>query len=175
MSETNSRSCTWWVAAGLLLALAPASAAAQTSPRCTDAEFRQMDFWIGSWEVTDAEGAMVGRSTVSPIMEMCALREEWDSGQVKGMSINMYDKPTRSWHQMWVDNMGVVLRLEGARSGEGMVLHGSRVGSDGKERQLRVTLTPQADGSLRQLQERSEDGGMSWSVIFDGHYSKTGM
>jgi hypothetical protein len=133
-----------------------------------------MDFWIGNWEVTDSEGTVVGASTVSPIMEDCALREEWHAGQVRGMSINVYDKPSATWNQMWVDNRGVVLRLEGARSGASMVLRGSRVGSDGRTRQLRVTLTPQADGSLRQLQERSDDDGTSWSVIFDGHYRRTG-
>jgi len=157
----------------LALAAVPAAAQAGTSPRCTDPEFRQMDFWIGSWEVSTPDGTVVGRSTVAPIMQGCAVREEWDGGQVKGTSINAYDKPDQRWRQMWVDNFGSVLRMEGMWKGDHMELHGSRVGSDGKERELRVTLSPQPDGSLLQRQERSEDGGRTWKVIFEGRYRAT--
>jgi len=161
------------VTAALLGLLAPtAGLRAQTSPRCADPEFRQLDFWIGAWQVTDADGQLVGRSTVSPILDRCALREEWDSGDMHGTSINMFAKAEGTWRQMWVDNLGVVLRLGGSWNGESMVLGGDRVGSDGKTRRLRVTLTPEPDGTLRQRQERSEDGGRTWAVIFEGTYTK---
>jgi len=173
MSRATPSATRWislLVCLGGTLFLLPAGAQAQRSPGCTDAESRQMDFWIGNWEVSDADGNVVGHSKVSPIMERCALREEWDGGMVKGMGINGYDKPDHMWRQMWVDNFGTVLRMQGAWDGSSMKLHGSRVGSDGKTRELRVTLTPKADGTLEQLQERSEDGGKTWGVIFDGFY-----
>ena len=34
----------------------------------------------------------------------------------------------------------------------------------------RITWTPGADGSVRQLWESSADGGTTWSVVFDGRY-----
>ena len=65
-----------------------------------------------------------------------------------------------------------MLRLGGTWQHDHMVLMGDRVGSDGKTRRLRVSLTPHPDGTLRQLQERSEDGGQTWAVIFEGRYER---
>ena len=36
--------------------------------------------------------------------------------------------------------------------------------------QQRITWTPNADATVRQLWETSEDGGKTWSVAFDGRY-----
>jgi hypothetical protein len=36
--------------------------------------------------------------------------------------------------------------------------------------QQRITWTPMADGSVRQLWESSIDGGRTWAVLFDGRY-----
>ncbi len=48
----------------VLLALAVATAAFAQSrpPACTSAEHRQFDFWIGDWEVTGAQGKVVGNT-----------------------------------------------------------------------------------------------------------------
>ena len=161
------------VIACALAILAPSSIAAQGAPRCGGDEYRQMDFWVGSWEVLGPDGSVMGRSRVTPILEQCAIQEEWSGGDVRGTSLNMYDKPTGTWRQMWVDNFGVVLRMEGTWSNGRMVLTGDRVGSDGVTRKLRVTLSPETDGTVRQLQERSEDGGETWAVIFDGRYRRS--
>jgi len=158
----------------LFTAVLPRTASAQASPRCSDEEFRQLDFWVGSWKVKDRDGHVVGESTVSSRLERCALVEEWSSDGSRGISINGFDKPTGVWRQMWVDTSGAVLRIAGAWEGDRMVLSGDRVGSDGKTRRLRVTLIPGPDATLRQLQERSDDDGHSWTVIFDGTYVKKG-
>ena len=34
----------------------------------------------------------------------------------------------------------------------------------------RITWTDNHDGTIRQLWEQTADGGMSWQVLFDGHY-----
>jgi hypothetical protein len=36
----------------------------------------------------------------------------------------------------------------------------------------RVTWTPSSDGTVRQLWESSEDGGTTWTTVFDGRYSR---
>jgi hypothetical protein len=38
----------------------------------------------------------------------------------------------------------------------------------------RVTWTPNADGSVRQLWEKSADGGATWTTAFDGLYTRAG-
>lgn len=155
----------------ILGSLATAShGSGQIAPRCSDAEYRELDFWVGEWEVRSPDGSVQGTSSIGPIMEGCAIQEEWSSSQIQGRSISSYDKPEGRWEQLWVDTFGVVLRQTGGWTGSAFHWRAERRGSDGKLRQLRVTLTPTQDGIVRQLQERSEDGGVTWSVIFDGRY-----
>jgi hypothetical protein len=47
-----------------------------------------------------------------------------------------------------------------ARDGSGMVLH-------------RISWTPNADGTVRQLWEASKDDGGTWAVLFDGLYARS--
>lgn len=142
----------------------------QISPRCSDAEYRELDFWVGEWVVRGPDGDVAGRSTIESIMDGCAIHEEWSSQNVRGTSLSMYDPGTDTWRQFWVDNRGVSLAQEGGWTGSAYQLRTARVGSDGRLRHIRMTLTPMTDGTIRQLQERSEDGGETWSVIFDGRY-----
>lgn len=155
---------------GSLVTASPGSA--QISPQCTDAEYRELDFWVGVWEVRSPDGSVQGTSRITPIMEGCAIQEEWSSSRIRGRSISTYNKPGGRWEQLWVDNLGVVLRQTGGWTGSAFHWQAERRGSDGVIRQLRVTLTPMEGGGVRQLQERSEDEGVTWSVIFDGRYHR---
>jgi len=82
----------------------------------------------------------------------------------------MYDAPRKVWHQTWVDNQGGLLALEGGLRGASMVLEGKQPGPQGGEQTSRITWTPNADGTVRQLWEISTDGGKSWTTAFDGLY-----
>src|SRR4051812_14292264 len=66
-------------------------ASPQTLP-CSGLEFRQFDFWLGRWSVSDPAGKAVGKSEITRASEGCAIRENWTSaaGQ-EGMSINYLD------------------------------------------------------------------------------------
>ncbi|MEX2472488.1 MAG: hypothetical protein WEA34_09930, partial [Gemmatimonadota bacterium] len=132
--------------------------------------YRELDFWVGEWEVRSPDGTVQGTSSIAPIMEGCAIQEEWSSSRIRGRSISTYNKPEGRWEQLWVDNFGVLLHQTGGWTGSAFRWRAERRGSDGKVRQLRVTLTPMEGGIVRQVQERSEDGGVTWSVIFDGRY-----
>lgn len=154
----------------LASALACGSTLAQTSLRCEAEEYRQFDFWVGEWTVSGPDGGRVGRSRVSVVMDGCVIREEWDSGQVRGTSLSVYDRPRERWSQTWVDNRGVQLRLEGGFDDGAMVLGGSRLGGDGTRRRFRVTWRPTGECGVRQVQRVSEDGGETWNVGFEGIY-----
>ena len=80
-----------------------------------------------------------------------------------GESLNAYDATRKVWHQTWVDTGGLLLTLEGHWDGKSMVLEG------GKQR---ITWTPNADGSVRQLWESANARG-AWTVVFDGRYTKS--
>ncbi len=168
---------------GLAVAIsaAPPLVVAQEAPPasapqpCAGAEHRQFDFWIGEWEVSTPNGAPAGRNRIAPILGGCALSESWTGAKgSSGNSYNAYDRQTGRWHQTWVDNGGLVLRLDGSFADGKMVLSGETRDSSGARVRNRITWQETAPGAVRQLWETSGDGGRTWSVAFDGRYRKRG-
>jgi hypothetical protein len=150
------------------------SAPAAAAP-CSAPEYRQFDFWIGQWDVT-AKGQAAGTNSVRPVHGGCALHESWQgAGEngISGGSYNIYDQANGRWHQTWVDAAGTLLQLDGGMVDGSMVLSGSRPAREGAGSTLhRITWTPNENGGVRQLWEASQDDGESWSVLFDGHYTR---
>jgi len=159
------------VGALFMAAALPADLPAQEAAApCSTSEYRQFDFWLGEWEVTNRSGEIVGKNTITPEIGGCAVHERWEGAQGgTGESMNAYDRLTNTWHQTWVGDRGLVLRLEGVLRDGSMVLEGATARPDGASLQ-RITWTPAADGSVRQLWETSEDDGKTWTVSFDGTY-----
>jgi hypothetical protein len=144
-------------------------------PACAASEYRQFDFWQGDWDVRDASGKIVGLNRIVSVQGGCALQENWTgAGGVTGTSLNIYDNDRKRWHQTWVDNSGGLLQLDGGIVGGAMVLRGESIAADASSKPTlqRITWTPQSDGRVRQLWESSSDSGKTWSVVFDGIYSK---
>jgi hypothetical protein len=162
-----------------VLALAAATLAATAQPPkppakpCAAAEFRQFDFWAGTWDVRLPNGKPAGVNRIEIIENGCALQENWTSATGNnGRSLSMYSKDDGKWHQTWVDNGGTLLMLAGTLKGASMVLEGTTRGAKGEAVLNRVTWTPGDDGGLRQPWEASSDGGKTWTVAFDGRYTK---
>lgn len=149
----------------------------EASPQyCQSSEHRQFDFWLGEWEVT-SNGQVAGTNHVEAILNGCAIQESWQgSGGISGSSFNLYDRDTGKWHQTWVDSSGTLLQLDGGLNEGSMVLQGERpVPASGGTAQHRISWTPDEDGSVRQLWEASQDGGASWTVLFDGLYTRKAL
>jgi hypothetical protein len=156
----------------VLLAMTVTSSAAEgTPPPCSDASYRQFDFWLGEWTVTTPDGKLAGTNSITAVYGGCALREEWSGAGGSGGSFNMFDRNTGRWHQSWVDNSGGLLLLDGELKDRKMQLRGTSRTED-RETIDRITWSPLAGGKVRQYWEQSTDGGKSWSVIFDGTYTK---
>ena len=160
----------------MLLAVAgtsPALAQAAPMPDCTAPEHHQFDFWIGHWSVT-ANDKPAGDSHIESILDGCALLENWTGASgFRGKSLNAWNRDLGQWEQYWVDQTGNRLLLHGGWRDGAMVLEGRKdkpdaaTGIVGRER---ITWTPAADGSVRQLWESSADEGKTWQVQFDGRY-----
>ena len=158
---------------GVTLALLAALAACASTeapkpapPPCTAPEYRQFDFWLGDWDVIDPAGKLVGRNEITSVHNGCVVFESWrGNGGVTGMSFNLYDPERKKWRQSWVDSTGGVLELEGAFADGRMVLVSAPSSS-------RVIWQRLPDGRVRQLWEKSGDGGNTWKTAFDGYYSK---
>jgi hypothetical protein len=150
-----------------------AFAQAQPARACEAPEHRQFDFWVGRWDVYGPKGRKAGENRIEAIADGCALLEQWTgSGGFTGKSLNIYDAGDRRWHQTWVDSSGTLLVLTGGLVERSMVMSGvtPSPSDPSKSVQQRITWTPNADGSVRQLWETSADDGRSWTVVFDGRY-----
>lgn len=165
--------------AALALACALPNALAQApattpSPACDTPEYRQFDFWLGAWDVTGGPDldTLVGRSRITAVSTGCALQEDWTNANGRdGHSLNVYDATTKRWTQFWIGSDGVLLRLEGGLRADGaMAMEGTLPKTGGGTQRQRITWTPNADGSVEQRWETSDDAGVSWQVAFVGLY-----
>jgi len=157
---------------GTILSL-PISVQAEEQASCSAKEYRQFDFWIGHWEVKDHKNTIVGTNKIFPIMNGCALSENWTgAGGNNGVSYNFYDQAEKEWHQTWIDQSGNPLYLNGQFENGAMVLSGYRPGKNGGPILHRIIWTPIEDGRVKQHWQRSTNKGKSWSDVFIGFYSK---
>jgi hypothetical protein len=157
-----------------LLALLAAPALAQSPPPspCASPEHRQFDFWLGEWEVRGPAGKVAGTNRITRAFGDCVLHEQYDTGRgYSGSSFNIYDAGRGRWHQTWVDSSGLLLQLDGGLIDGRMVMEGETVGTDGARTRHRISWTPNADGTVRQLWESTNASG-EWTVNFDGKYTR---
>lgn len=168
----NDKTTTALVLTILTVAWLGAAVAQDTAPAgpCDQPEAAHFDFWVGEWDVY-AQDKHVGHNRISRIHGGCTLLEEFGSlaGPYEGKSFNYFDATDGHWHQVWVDNGGTRLHLTGGLEESRMVMTGERI-ARGKPVTDRISWTPNADGTVRQLWELSADGGAVWQVLFDGLY-----
>ena len=148
--------------------------AQNNSCNCCTEKHAEFDFWIGTWEVTDPDGSVVGKNVIDKIQDNCILRENWKStgGNFTGTSSNFYNSKTNQWEQIWIDNQGGSLHLKGNRKGNQMILQSDVAkNTNGEPYFHRVTWTLNDDGSVRQYWETITNG-KNVKVAFDGLYKK---
>ena len=155
-----------------LCGLALFASFAATAAPCDAPAHRAFDFWLGTWQVRTPDGKLVGVNRIEREYGGCVLHERYvASPTYSGESLNIYDAPRRVWHQTWVDSTGTLLTLEGVLREGSMVLEGQTTGADAQATRHRITWTPNADSSVRQLWESTDAKG-AWSTAFDGLYTR---
>lgn len=152
-------------------AIPAAAGGPETRPPCSSADHRRFDFWVGTWDVRGQRrpDAPPARNVITLVEDGCALREEYTTpGGYSGTSLSFWDAGAGLWRQTWIDDQGRPLRLAGGWRDGSMVM----AGPDPAAPTDRVTWTPGEDGSVRQLWERTADGGTTWETVFDGTYTR---
>ncbi len=145
-------------------------------PACTAPEYRQFDFWIGRWAVVDARtGQPAGRSLVERLYGGCVLRENWSEPGWEGGSLNMYVRPDGHWRQTWMDQSGALRDFEGGLQDGRMVLVAHAKSAAGRPVLVRMTFTPNPDGSVRQYSDYSADDGATWKTRYDYLYRRVAI
>ena len=147
-------------------------AAAQPLP-CSSPEHRQLDFWLGEWDVTDARGTTVGRSRIEAILNGCALQENWEGANGwPGKSFNVYNRALGHWQQFWVSGWGSVTLFLGHTDEDRMVYVAETTDREGRPAQRRMTLTRLGPDRVRQSTEMSYDDGRTWQPDYAFTYTR---
>jgi hypothetical protein len=168
---------------GPLLLLFTVSAAAQsapaTPPPCTKPESKQLDFWVGDWNLTwPAQGGQPegkGTNTVRKELGGCVVEENFDgetSNGLLGKSVSLYNARTGKWHQTWVDNQGAYIDLTGGWDGKEFHLWREAVDPKGKKVQQRMIYKNITPDSFDWSWEVSTDEGKTWQVQWPIHYTR---
>ncbi len=145
---------------------------AQTA--CDTPQSHQFDFWVGKWEVFPkaAPQRKVADSLIEKLYSDCAVRENWMplKGGAGG-SFSAYVPARNEWRQTWI-SAGGFADFTGSFNGSSMVITGVWPQPGHPTQQTRMTYTPQADGSVEQAGETSDDNGTTWQPSFDFIYRK---
>lgn len=175
------------IALGVPVAVMPLAGADPATPRgasCQgDIRSTAFDYWLGTWDVRPygkGENAPLHQNVITLEQDGCVIQEHWrgaadaTGSRYTGTSLTVFDRSRGVWHQTWVDNQGALAVFEGAPDTKGdlvlarLSLPGDK--ADGIER--RMSYRKQPDGSVRQIVERSKDGGTTWTTAIDLHYRR---
>ncbi len=160
----------------LLAATLNGSIAAAT-PRpagCDAAEYRQLDFWLGDWEVFEADdpATPIARARIDAIAAGCGLYERYEQTDgLIGESILSFDAVRRVWQQTWITNYGSLMVIVGRFEDGALTLEGPVHLKDGSSSRQRITWTAE-DGGVREAASISKDGGKTWAPAFDVVFRK---
>jgi len=157
----------------LAIAFAAPAAAQSPPPNCDGPEHHQFDFWIGHWSVTSPGGKLASDSVIEAVAGGCGIAESFTGARgATSRSLNFYNRNLEAWEQFWIDSQGNRLQLRGGLHDGAMVLRTPEPVASGSTRRDRITWTANADGTVRQLWEVSADAGATWTVSFDGNYTR---
>ena len=134
--------------------------------------FRQLDYWVGDWEVRTPNNQIAGHNSISIILDGCVIEENWTGATTsRGKSLNYYNPQTKKWHQNWVDNFGNPLNLIGEVVNDTIVYRGNTLNiQSGAQTMNEMMLAKVTTDEVHQVWRQSIDQGETWTVVFDGQY-----
>ena len=173
------RAVIFLIAVGAWVGLAPSHAvgASDPAPCSAKSESRQLDYWLGDWQLTSPEALAGNTSHVSLALGNCLFVENWDNGKGHtGENIFAYSPDDKSWHGMFADNEGRVhVFVDGQVAGGSAEFYGPNRGPDGTTVLNRVKLVRLTPDKIEHSWEKSTDNGVSWTTVFRGEYSRRNL
>ena len=161
----------------VVLVLSAGDPAAQEKPGCAATVHRQLDFWVGTWDVRlDGRDTVVGTNIIEKTLDGCAILEHWtDARGSRGKSLFYFHRVDQVWKQVWVTDIGRVKekRMLPESTNTVVVFQGEVRLDDGKRVLDRTTLTDMGNGRVRQRIAQSADGGVTWDTGFDAIYARS--
>ncbi len=152
--------------------------AAQPKP-CSEPEQKQLDFWVGEWDLTWPDNSAGrtdhGTNSIRRILDGCIVQENFsgaDAMHLRGQSVSIFDVGAGKWKQTWVDNEGGYLDFVGEFTDGQMILAREATRPDGTKALQRMVFKNITRAEFDWSWEGSKDGGKSWTVIWPIHYKR---
>jgi len=163
-----------------------ATAAATPSPSCAAPEFRQLDFWLGDWDVTvharssatsTQWGDARGHQHVEAILGGCAIAEHFTAEgpptRWAGASYSMWQPQLAKWRQTWVDDSAGFLVFAGGLETGSFVLYGEPKDVGGTKTQMRMVFSAITPTSLHWEWQQSSDGWATSAPLIQIEYRRS--
>ncbi len=135
---------------------------------------RQLDYWLGNWNLGAEGSSGNAHSSVTLSLDKCLVVENWDGGRGhRGQNVFGYSADDKSWYGMFADNEGRVHVFTYGKVADGTAeFEGTSRGSNGENILNRVTVMRLNSNQVEQRWEKSNDNGATWNVVFRGEYSR---
>ena len=104
-------------------------------------------------------------------MAGAVIQEDFAGEEFKGMSVSVVSKEDNRWHQTWVDSSGSYLDFVGEFADGKMILARNGI-VEGKPVKQRMVWYDIAETRFLWNWERSDDGGLTWRVIWKIQYQR---
>ena len=142
-------------------------------------EYRQLDFWVGEWDVKNPAGQTVGMSRIERTLNNCVIHETYTaapgasaSATYVGHAFHFYDQNLKKWAQHYIDTAARPFDWIGEfKDGAMRYTREGPYGPSNSFVKQRMSFTPRQDGGVQQFFEQSIDG-KTWLPGFDGTYVK---
>ncbi len=137
---------------------------------CDTPQHHQLDFWVGDWQVFDAEtNQLVAFERVEKHSEGCIVQENLTfltdmyrrpgvKYRLAGIGVNRFDG--EMWLQMWADNQWGAIFLRGAPDADGNMVFVTVIPS--RKRDVKLVYENRPDGTVRILQYVAPAGSGKW-------------
>lgn len=182
MQENKTTRRSYWRGGLLFLAswaiwfgwASPSFAAANSSPCATNPQSRQLDFWLGNWNIAAPGSSANATSKVTLSLDQCLLVESWDGGRRhSGENMFAYSPEEKSWYGMFADNTGRVHVFSDGNVASGTAeFQGKSHNDKGQTVFNKVTVVRIDANRVEQTWQKSTDNGASWTTEFRGEYTR---
>jgi hypothetical protein len=144
-----------------------------TNCACCTEKYNNFNFWLGKWQVFDAENNLIGINSITKQSDNCLIFEKWIDDERKGTSTLFYNSSDDTWNQIWVDNLGNVVKLKGNFENDSMILKSEITKGQHTNYYNKITWKINNNTTITQLWEIYNENDFKISEVFNGIYKKT--
>jgi len=138
--------------------------------RCAAPEYKQLDFILGSWEVTSKGKKSADVTFETTSNSSCGVMESWKNANGGGGNGLFANSPVgHGWQYFWVPSSGQPTWLhDGKPTGNGteMQFTLTRTAADGTSHESKWTITKTPEGQIREVSVNTVDGKSEYELLW---------